>query len=119
MFLLKQPPVYVTPEMHAVQAAAMKAVAEHPKRPASYHIVTYGCQMNAHDSEKLSGMLAGMGMTEADDRLHADLVIFNENEKWKVDGFVSKSSNSPFTGEELYGRVKYTICNGKVVYEDK
>ena len=63
--------------MHAVQAAAMKAVAEHPRRPASYHIVTYGCQMNAHDSEKLSGMLSGMGMTEADDRLNADLVIFN------------------------------------------
>lgn len=26
-------------------------------RPQTYHIVTYGCQMNAHDSEKLAGML--------------------------------------------------------------
>ncbi len=74
---MKQPPVYVTPDAHAVQAAAAQAVAEHPQRPRSYHIVTYGCQMNAHDSEKLSGMLAEMGMTEAEDRLHADLVIFN------------------------------------------
>lgn len=49
----------------------------------------------------------------------ADLVIFSENEKWKVENFVSKSSNSPFIGEELYGKVKYTVCAGKVVYEDK
>jgi tRNA-2-methylthio-N6-dimethylallyladenosine synthase len=52
-------------------------VAALPTRPASYHIVTYGCQMNAHDSEKLAGMLETMGMREADDRLHADLVLFN------------------------------------------
>lgn len=49
----------------------------------------------------------------------ADLVIFDEFEKWKVENFHSKSSNSPFIGEELYGKVKYTICEGKIVYEDK
>ena len=50
----------------------------------------------------------------------ADLVIFDEREKWIVDEdkFHSKSSNSPFIGMELFGRVKYTICNGMVVYED-
>ncbi len=74
---MKQTPVYVTPEMHAAEAAAMEAVKAHPRRPASYHIVTYGCQMNAHDSEKLSGMFSAMGMTEADDRHNADLVLFN------------------------------------------
>ncbi|MBO5502364.1 MAG: hypothetical protein J6A48_10110, partial [Clostridia bacterium] len=37
----------------------MEAVAAHPRCPGSYHIVTYGCQMNAHDSEKLAGMLSG------------------------------------------------------------
>ncbi|MBE5813715.1 MAG: tRNA (N6-isopentenyl adenosine(37)-C2)-methylthiotransferase MiaB [Clostridiales bacterium] len=63
--------------MHAVQQAATEAVLAHPDRPASYHIVTYGCQMNAHDSEKLAGMLARMGMTEAGDRRDADLVLFN------------------------------------------
>lgn len=49
----------------------------------------------------------------------ADLIIFDEEEKWTVSEFVSKSSNSPFIGMELYGRVKYTICGGKVVYKDK
>lgn len=48
----------------------------------------------------------------------ADLVIFDESEKWKAEKFVSKSSNSPFIGEELYGKVKYTICNGKIIYKD-
>ena len=50
----------------------------------------------------------------------ADLVIFDERERWIVEenGFHSKSSNSPFIGQELYGKVKYTICRGNVVYED-
>lgn len=48
----------------------------------------------------------------------ADIVIFNLNEKWTVTGFHSKSQNSPFLGEELTGKVKYTICKGKVVYKD-
>ena len=48
----------------------------------------------------------------------ADIVIFNPNEKWTATGFQSKSQNSPFIGEELTGKVKYTICKGKVVYRD-
>lgn len=48
----------------------------------------------------------------------ADIVIFNPDEKWIVKGFQSKSQNSPFLGEELTGKVKYTICKGKVVYKD-
>lgn len=51
----------------------------------------------------------------------ADLVIFDENERWTVteDDIASKSHNMPFIGAELYGRVKYTICGGRIVYEDK
>ena len=48
-----------------------------PHRPRSYHVVTYGCQMNAHDSEKIAGMLEEMGMTASDQRETADFVIFN------------------------------------------
>lgn len=48
--------------------------------------------------------------------VRADIVIFNEDELWKVENFSSKSKNSPFLGHELYGKVKYTICRGKVVY---
>ena len=46
----------------------------------------------------------------------ADLVLFDPNEKWIPETYASKSSNSPFTG--WYGKVKYTICDGKIVYKD-
>jgi len=49
----------------------------------------------------------------------ADLVIFDADEIWNVEKFYSKSSNSPFLGQNLQGKIKYTICNGKIVYEDK
>ncbi|MDO4262366.1 MAG: dihydroorotase [Eubacteriales bacterium] len=47
----------------------------------------------------------------------ADLVIFGEKERWTVESFASKASNSPFLGWTLPGRVHYTICAGKIVYE--
>lgn len=49
----------------------------------------------------------------------ADLVIFDPKEEWIVGNYVSKSSNSPFTGDKLYGKVKYTICEGITVYLDE
>ncbi len=49
----------------------------------------------------------------------ADLVIFDPDEKWTPTEYVSKSSNTPFTGMELTGKVKYTVCGGNVVYSDK
>lgn len=48
----------------------------------------------------------------------ADLVIFDPEEKWTVKEFYSRSHNSPFVGERLNGRVKYTICRGNIVYQD-
>ena len=38
-------------------------------RSLKYHIITYGCQMNIHDSEKLAGMLNSMGYTRLQIRL--------------------------------------------------
>jgi dihydroorotase len=49
----------------------------------------------------------------------ADLVIFGEKERWTVDHFASKAVNSPFAGWELPGRVHYTICAGKMVYQSE
>ena len=49
----------------------------------------------------------------------ADFVIFHPDEEWTVDHFVSKSSNSPFKGATLYGKIHYTICGGEIVYSAK
>ena len=70
-------PVYLSSEERNQQEDAIERIAALPNRPGSYHIVTYGCQMNAHDSETLAGMLESMGMRAAEDRLQADLVLFN------------------------------------------
>lgn len=42
-----------------------------------YYIVTYGCQMNVHESEKIAGILRGMGYTEAQGTEDADIIVFN------------------------------------------
>lgn len=47
----------------------------------------------------------------------ADVCIFDPNQEYIVEGFKSKSSNSPFLGRSLYGKVKYTIVGGNIVYK--
>ena len=56
-----------------------------------FYIVTYGCQMNEEDSEKLSGMLKIMGYISTNDKNEADIIVFNtccvrENAELKVYG---------------------------------
>ena len=67
----------VSEEEIARQREFAQKVRFHPDRPQTYYIVTYGCQMNAHDSETLAGMLEDMGMTEAAEKTQADLVLHN------------------------------------------
>ncbi len=42
-----------------------------------YHLTTFGCQMNEHDSERMKGMLESLGYSEAAERGQADLILFN------------------------------------------
>jgi len=42
-----------------------------------YHLTTFGCQMNEHDSERMKGMLDSLGYVEAPERDSADLILFN------------------------------------------
>ena len=42
-----------------------------------YHLTTFGCQMNQHDSERMKGMLDQLGYSEAGSRAEADLILFN------------------------------------------
>ena len=59
-------------------------------RPLTFHVTTFGCQMNARDSEKLCGILETVGFEETDSE-EADFVIYNtctvrENANNKVYG---------------------------------
>jgi tRNA-2-methylthio-N6-dimethylallyladenosine synthase len=42
-----------------------------------YHLTTFGCQMNEHDSERMKGMLESLGYREAPERAQADVILFN------------------------------------------
>lgn len=48
----------------------------------------------------------------------ADIVLFDPEERWTPTEYASLSANSPFTGRELFGKVKFTICRGEIVYHD-
>lgn len=64
--------------MNETPRVTMDAIEVEPRLVGKrYHIVTYGCQMNAHDSETIAGMLEKMGMTEAPTREDADFVLYN------------------------------------------
>ena len=69
--------VQIDQEALAVQQRYADLVKNHADRPRNYHLVTFGCQMNAHDSETLAGLLEAMGLSQSDTRETADLVLFN------------------------------------------
>ena len=68
----------VPPQELEAQKAYARAVKDAlGGREMKYCIVTLGCQMNAHDSETIAGMLDEMGMTPTERREYADLVLYN------------------------------------------
>ena len=48
----------------------------------------------------------------------ADLVVFDQHKEWVVETFASKAVNSPFVGETMPGVISYTICGGRIVYQN-
>ena len=69
--------IVVSDEEMAVQKGYISAIRDALNREMRYCIVTLGCQTNAHDSETIAGMLDEMGMTPAESREQADLVLYN------------------------------------------
>jgi tRNA-2-methylthio-N6-dimethylallyladenosine synthase len=43
----------------------------------TFHVTTFGCQMNEHDSERMKGMLVALGYTETEEQRDAELILFN------------------------------------------
>ena len=74
-------------------------------------------------AQKMSGAPAGIlslpgGVIR--EGMPADLTVVDLNARWTIDpaAFVSKGKNTPFAGREVYGRVKYTVVDGEIKYEE-
>lgn len=77
--------------------ALVASLSEQAGHPLTFCVTTFGCQMNARDSEKLVGILEAMGYIEAEEEESADFVIFNtctvrENANQRVYGRLGQLS---------------------------
>ncbi len=68
---------YVSTEESIRQAGFLKENRDLLGSSKKYYIITYGCQLNDNDSEKLAGQLAAMDLTEAPELEEADLILIN------------------------------------------
>ncbi len=69
-------------------------------------VITYGCQMNIHESEKLSGMMVSLGYSYTNDKKNADVIIFNtccirENAEKKAEGNIGALKSLKKKNREL------------------
>ena len=87
----------------------VKQQEEQIGRPLTFYVKTFGCQMNARDSEKLVGILENIGYVEGEDE-HADFVVYNtctvrENANNKVYGRLGqlKKYKNKFRAEQQAG----------------
>ena len=101
-----------------IQRDFMRRVSRLDNRPATYHIVTLGCQMNARDSETIAGMFEEMGMRAAPVREEADLILYNtccvrENAENKALG------NVIWLKELKKDRPELLICVGGCMTQEK
>ncbi|MDD3109227.1 MAG: tRNA (N6-isopentenyl adenosine(37)-C2)-methylthiotransferase MiaB [Eubacteriales bacterium] len=67
----------ISHEAVEAQRALARSIQARADAPKTYHITTYGCQMNAHDSESIAGILGEMGMAPESQQEQADLILFN------------------------------------------
>ena len=78
--ITKEAPVQEPDRQYYYMAKARSYVAQKSQeigRPLTFHVTTFGCQMNARDSEKLVGILEQIGYEEEADEEDADFVIYN------------------------------------------
>lgn len=78
--ITKEAPVQEPDRQYYYMAKARSYVAQKSQeigRPLTFHVTTFGCQMNARDSEKLVGILERIGYEEEADEEEADFVIYN------------------------------------------
>ncbi|WP_083943112.1 tRNA (N6-isopentenyl adenosine(37)-C2)-methylthiotransferase MiaB [Sphingomonas soli] len=107
-----------------------------PHKPKTFHVKSFGCQMNVYDGERMAELMAAQGMTATDDANAADLVVLNTchirekaTEKVYSDiGRLRKHGNDPMIavagcvaqaeGEEIVRRAKVDVVVGPQAYHN-
>ena len=89
----------------------MDSELENLGRNKTYHILTYGCQMNEHDSENIAGIMEDMSYTRVDDMDIADVIIVNtcairENAHNKATGMLGRIKHLKETKKDI----KVILC---------
>jgi len=74
---MRERTITISHEAVEAQRALARDIKGRADAPKTYHITTYGCQMNAHDSEAVAGILHEMGMAREESQDQADLILFN------------------------------------------
>lgn len=111
--LTKEPPVQEPERQYYFIAKCrqyVKKESERLGRPLTFSVVTFGCQMNARDSEKLTGILEQTGYKKSDDEA-ADFVIYNtctvrENANNKVYGHLGQQQSN----KKKHPSMKIALC---------
>lgn len=104
--------------------------------PKTYHVKSFGCQMNVYDGDRMGELMAAQGLTATDDQFAADLVILNTchireraTEKVYSDiGRIRKHGDNPMIaiagcvaqaeGEEIVRRAKVDVVVGPQAYHN-
>ena len=84
--------------------------------PKTYSIKNYGCQMNVYDGERMAEMFAAQGMTPAEDKADADLVVLDPKAKKTISAKSQQSAidYNVFEGHEVTGLPRFTLTRGRV-----
>ena len=82
-----------------------------------YHVTTFGCQMNAHDSERIKGMLESLGLGEAARAEEADVVVFNtctvrEKPDTRLAAYLGNAAARKRERPDLVDRRGWLLCGG-------
>ena len=89
---------------------------------STFHITTFGCQMNKHDSERIAGLLASLGSTQVDCLEDADICVFmtccvRENADNRLMGNVASMKNVPIRQNSPYSK-RYVAIGGCIGQRD-
>ena len=86
----------------------------------TYQVRTYGCQMNVHDSERLSGLLEDAGYRRAPEGADADIVVWDPKARKTITAGKQQSviDYNVFEGVEVTGLPKYVFTRGEVAVDN-